>query len=529
MNIENPQSLAGEPSSGDAVATRLRVFVNYRHEDTQGTAWALYFKLAEQFGEENVFFDHGSLRPGTQWLQEIKAHVDTAGAFIVLIGPQWMSSLTAHQQRGGEDYVAKEIDLALRSSHLTVFPVLVDEAPPPDAGRLPPMLRGLSDRQVERLRHTQLQEDIAHLIAGLTLPHEALAAEPPAPLGPRPPIVKRSLRDRPAGGDPPRQVAPDPDEDHYRTIARQAGNLVIFLGAGANAENRAGPWLEGSGALPDDLDLAGYIAAKVQHKSAPVDLAEVAQYASAIYGEQEVFQWVRRILRVESEPCQIYERLARLPARLQELGLEKSYQMIVTSNYDGALDKAFRAAGEDFDVAVYMAPGTEEAGKFVHLPWDATEARPIPKPNDDFEFPITDDGRLTRTVIVRINGAVDDRAMGYRWEDNYVITEDHYIDYFGGHSAEEVVPAQILAKLRRASYLFLAYTMADWRLRVFLQRIAQGQKLGRAKYWAIERNPDVLERELWQQAGASLYRSSLADYLQGLDDFLVSHADELRA
>ena len=56
-----------------------------------------------------------------------------------------------------------------------------------------------------------------------------------------------------------------------------------------------------------------------------------------------------------------------------------------------------------------------------------------------------------------------------------MITEDHYIDYFGGRPAEEVVPMQILAKLRQSSCLFLGYAMADWRLRVFLHWIWPGE------------------------------------------------------
>ena len=43
--------------------------------------------------------------------------------------------------------------------------------------------------------------------------------------------------------------------------------------------------------------------------------------------------------------------------------------MIVTPKFDVALEQAFREEGEPFDVAVYMAPGTEYAGRFVHLPW----------------------------------------------------------------------------------------------------------------------------------------------------------------
>ena len=153
---------------------------------------------------------------------------------------------------------------------------------------------------------------------------------------------------------------------------------------------------------------------------------------------------------------------------------------------------------------------------------------PIDKPNEYTGLPIISGNQsLRRTVIVRISGTVDDPAAGFPWEDNYVITEDHYIDYLSGRAAEEVVPAQILAKLKRANYLFLGYTIADWRLRVFLQRIWKGPKLGHAKYWAIEQEPDALERDLWQQVGLSnLYQSSLTNYLKGLYDYLGSHPGE---
>ncbi len=41
--------------------------------------------------------------------------------------------------------------------------------------------------------------------------------------------------------------------------------------------------------------------------------------------------------------------------------------MIVTSKFDVALEQAFLDAKEPFDVAIYMAPGTEHAGRFVHV------------------------------------------------------------------------------------------------------------------------------------------------------------------
>ena len=40
----------------------------------------------------------------------------------------------------------------------------------------------------------------------------------------------------------------------------EAENLVIFLGASVNADDHVGPWREGSAMLPDDIELANYLA-----------------------------------------------------------------------------------------------------------------------------------------------------------------------------------------------------------------------------------------------------------------------------
>lgn len=99
--------------------------------DTQGTAWALYMKLEEQFGTENVFFDRCTLRSGMQWRQETRAHLH-GGALLVLVGRSWMPSLVSHLQQHGEDYVAMEIEAGLRCRpEMTVIPVLVDDAEMP--------------------------------------------------------------------------------------------------------------------------------------------------------------------------------------------------------------------------------------------------------------------------------------------------------------------------------------------------------------------------------------------------------------
>jgi hypothetical protein len=501
----------------DAAGSPLKIFLNYRQEDVPWAAPMLYEELCRRFGAENIFFDNGTLQPGMDFPAEIRSRLNgPAGAFVALIGPKWLSTMDERRNRGGEDYVVTEIDLGLRGDWKFIT-VLVDEATLPELRRLPRSIQSLCDLQVARLRQASRVDDIEHLFTRL----DQLAAElrPPAvdgggPVGPTvivPPV-------------PPAWAA----DEHYQMLAEDTDNLVIFLGAGANADDRGGPFQPDAPLLPDDQDLAGYLAGKIKLEAGQRELAQVAQYARTIKGEPRMFSWVREALADAVEPGKVHTYLARLPKRLPELKLEERYQMIVTPKYDVALERALREARVPFDVAVYMAPGTQHAGRFVHLPWDSPDAVPVLVPNEYRDFPILNDtGELTRTVVVRINGAVDDQRSRYPWKQNYVITEDHYIDYLGGRPAEEVVPMQILAKLRQASCLFLGYNVADWRLRVFLRWIWPGDGQRAATHWAVVPNPELLERHLWQYLGVPLYQNRLSDYIDGFDQYLIAHRDEL--
>jgi hypothetical protein len=222
--------------------------------------------------------------------------------------------------------------------------------------------------------------------------------------------------------------------------------------------------------------------------------------------------------------------LAHFPKRLVELQLPKSYQMIVTTKYDTALERAFKEENEPYDLALYMGPGTPSGlkGNFVHIPWEKIPTI-VEDPNNYDHFPIFAAPReLTRTVIVRVHGGVGDAVSGLPPTDNFVITEDHYIDFLSDHTAENLIPSQILATLQGFDCLFLGYSIMDWRLRVFLKLIWGGEKVGGSLTWAVEHNPNLLEKKLWQAAGADFYECSLADYIVRLDEFLDAHREEIR-
>jgi SIR2-like domain/TIR domain len=498
----------------------LRVFINYRHEDTWGEAQLLYDRLANRFGSENVFLDTRNLQPGMKWLEEIKSHRASCDVLLSLIGPRWMSIMKTRAQAAvvqpTEDYVRFEIEYALRrDSGIYVIPVLVGDGVLFTAGTLPRSLQVLTTIEVEQVRPKRFEEDLAHLIGRL----ETFAREQPAPT-PQPTAARRTEVRHPAPvPDSAKAFVPQPDAAHCELVLRhmvKEGDLVTFLGSRLVGGN-VGP-LEGSRSLPGAKEIAADLAERFGVKSTRLDLPEVAQYVYVTKGRPDLYRTVRQIITADCEPGPAHRFLARLPRTLEELRLEKRYQLIVSTNFDTALEQAFREEEEPYDLVIYMASG-DHKGKFVHFPYEA-DAEPIAVPNSYGKFPIGDYGELERTVIVKIHGAVDGNVGDYRWKENYVITEDHYIDYLSRGPIESLVPVQVLDKLRDSHCLFLGYAVRDWNLRVFLKRIWRGEPLG-AKSWAVEPDPDLLEKEFWAQFYVDLYAADLADYVDMLQERLT--------
>ena len=88
---------------------------------------------------------------------------------------------------------------------------------------------------------------------------------------------------------------------------------------------------------------------------------------------------------------------------------------------------------------------------------------------------------------------------------------------------ESLVPVQILGKLTDSHCLFLGYAMRDWHLRVFLKRIWRGQPLG-SKSWAVERDPDVLEKDFWSQFGVEFFAAALDEYVEALGQHVLARS-----
>jgi hypothetical protein len=240
-----------------------------------------------------------------------------------------------------------------------------------------------------------------------------------------------------------------------------------------------------------------------------MNLLRVSQYIVATQGLGPLYDELRKLFDDNYPATPVHDFFAALPGKLRKLGTPQ-YQVILTTNYDDALERAFDAAGEQYDVIWYIAD-REPRGKFWHKPPGAAEPNVIDRPNAYDGLAIDE-----RTVILKIHGAVD-RANAER--DSYVITEDHYIDYLTKTDVSQLIPAELLVKLTRSRFLFLGYSMQDWNLRVILHRIWGQQPLS-YKSWAIQRSPNEIEQELWEARGVDVLDIPLDQYVKDLEKAL---------
>jgi hypothetical protein len=300
-------------------------------------------------------------------------------------------------------------------------------------------------------------------------------------------------------------------ETHYRTVAREilAGRVIPFLGAGVNIYERAphseDSWEPGE-SLPSGADLAKYLATNFDYPLTDLEnLAGVAQYAAIMTGSGPLYEELRRLLDRDYEPTSVHRLLAAIPGSLRSKHSLSLSQLIITTNYDDVLERAFEEQEEPFDLVWYMAEG-DNRGKFLHRP-PAGEPIVIDKPNEFRE--VSPD---VRTVILKMHGAVDRIDPD---QDSYVITEDHYIDYLTHTDISGLVPVTLAAKLRRSHFLFLGYSLRDWNLRVILHRIWGEQKLT-YKSWAVQFKPQPIEMEYWAKRDVDIFRVPLAQYIEAL-------------
>src|SRR5919201_11112 len=246
-----------------------------------------------------------------------------------------------------------------------------------------------------------------------------------------------------AGLDPARAA---PAQDHFEDVVQTilAGRVVPVLGT----------------------DVAELTATLAQRFGYPSDdgaatLPRVAQYVAVMRGSGPLYDELHALLDTDLPPTAIHRFLASLPPVLREHGLP--HQLLVTTSYDTALERAFEEAGESFEIVSYLAAGRNR-GRFCHIAADGT-GRLIDQPNTY----ATELSLERSTVILKLHGQVE-RTSAREWE-SFVVTEDDYIDYLAQTEVAAAVTSTSSSSASRSTPRRSGATLPPWRPRPEHERL----------------------------------------------------------
>jgi DNA-binding SARP family transcriptional activator len=297
------------------------------------------------------------------------------------------------------------------------------------------------------------------------------------------------------------QVVPGAGEDRLGEIVRAllSGRLVHVLGPGPSSEN--------GGSLASRL--AEAFDCPEEHRG---DLTRVSQYVAVTQGVGPLYDQLHDLFAEGDEPGPVERFLAGLPELARARGAE--HQLLVSTAYGHALERAFEERGEDADIVSFVALGPNR-GKFLHRAPDGSETV-VAVPNAYAELSLSE-----RPVILKVHGGVDPRPD--RGRESFVVSEDDYIGYLAQSDLANVVPVTLAAKLRRSHLLFISYPVVEWSLRVFLHRVFGDEPIS-YRSWAVLPGAHSIQHEFWRQRGVDLYDVPLEDFVADMERRLAEVA-----
>ena len=283
------------------------------------------------------------------------------------------------------------------------------------------------------------------------------------------------------------------------------GGIVPFLGAGAS---RAGCDLVDP--LPSGQELASELIAQMggQYMGGTDErLAKVAQiYESTVLDRAALNEYLHRRLapRPREAPFpSVHNLLAGLTVAQRPL-------IMVTTNYDSEVERAFESAGRPLHVATQHLHNEEHGVTQISVrpPGGETQYKPAP------EFLVD---QAYAAYLYKMHGSAHWEADDDRFD--VIITEDAYTDMLGriGGGSAYVPPAALTAEFKKRRFLFLGYSLEDWTLRV-LMRLLQNRNalksggLRNFRHFAIQLKPSPLEEALWAQRNVTVFDGDLEEF-----------------
>jgi hypothetical protein len=145
------------------------VFISYRRADSAEIVERLYEHLTAQLGQQAVFKDVDSIRPGHDFRSQLDASLNACLIFLCVMGDQWASPAGAQSRRidNSDDYVRIEVETALRRK-IPLIPIFVRGTRMPSANFFPETLKDLAFLQGLSLRpDPDFRNDVARIVSSI--------------------------------------------------------------------------------------------------------------------------------------------------------------------------------------------------------------------------------------------------------------------------------------------------------------------------------------------------------------------------
>jgi hypothetical protein len=290
--------------------------------------------------------------------------------------------------------------------------------------------------------------------------------------------------------------------------ALRSGDVVPFLGAGASVFHRPRDGFNDVNFCPPTgtalaerlAKLAGFPEEASLHNRQNLPL--VASYCGLVaLGEGFLRKKLREVFSPEFEPNALHMLLANTA--------QKTNLLVVTTNYDDMIERAFDRAKVPYHLVVTNMGDIEKAGSLQYKEPNANEFTVVAPKRLDVSLE-------DASIIYKMHGSIN-RIK--REDDSYVITEEDYVRFLGGFSSKQLVlvPPLLAAMMKTRHFLFLGYSLRDWNLRVMLDMVSHFDNSAKKLVsWAIQYDPDIVEERIWERKAVTVYGLDLQDFVGGL-------------
>jgi hypothetical protein len=225
---------------------------------------------------------------------------------------------------------------------------------------------------------------------------------------------------------------------------------------------------------------------------------------------------LRRIFARPYPWLPIHDLLAEIAAR--------KAMLIVTTNYDDLLERAFEHRGTPYHLVTY-SEREELAGSVLW--WKPNETEPTAVAAMQLPLKVED-----VSIIFKMHGTVLRSDEQQQW-DSYVITEEDYVRFLSRMTLKGgMIPSRFMLHFRNSSLLFLGYGLRDWNFRVMLERLRRAadpeempkddqqkpvpSRQNQRPSWAIQSGPSKLDRFLWLSRQIQIFDQKLDDFVEDI-------------